>query len=176
MGEKYAALLPVTSKKSKQSRRSPMLLSVEEVLKWALQAAGYVVVSMAVTASIFLANFPISCSQMSKIFQCSNLTPAQAASVDFFGKGFLWFTVPQAVAATVGLLLPRRRARSRWCLALATLASVIAAHYMVARVALIFIVANPGDIVYTILAGGGSVVFLANDLFHFLSLLVGEAE
>lgn len=86
-------------------------------------------------------------------------------------------TVPQAAAATVGLLLPRQRhRRNRRYLAMVALAFAAVAHYMHARTVLVFVSANPGATVHHILSGGGAVVFIAADLLSFLSLLVGAHE
>ncbi|TVU21542.1 hypothetical protein EJB05_31183 [Eragrostis curvula] len=174
MGEMVKqALLPATaSKKDKQSWFPPMLVwSVPEVLKWVLRTA--IVAAVAVGISDVT---PTPCSQTSKFFQCPNLTPEQAVEANFFMDGFLWITMPQAAAAVVGLLLPHRCARSRWYLAFLAIVSATVSHYMVARGSFVFIAANPGDIAYDILTGGGSVYLLTADLLAILSLLVGGAE
>ncbi|KAK3128193.1 hypothetical protein QOZ80_6BG0458260 [Eleusine coracana subsp. coracana] len=173
---KWARLpLPVT-KKSRFPRT--MLLSVEVVLGWALLGALAVALALGVSAVMLFANIPIPCrdSQSSKFFQCPDLTPAQDAETVFFLEGYLLFTVPEAVAATAGLLLPRGHARVRWSLAFLAIVSTTFAHYMNARSVLIFIAANPGDIGYRILVGGFSVVYLVVDLLGVLSLVIGGAE
>ncbi|TVU27023.1 hypothetical protein EJB05_29601, partial [Eragrostis curvula] len=141
---------------------------VSRCLAWAFFLAWSVAV--ATVCILVFANTSISCSQN----QCPNLTPAQGVEVDTYGYGFLWLNVPQGAAATVGLLLPRRHARSRWFLALVAVVSATVAHYMMGRLALIVIAANPGDI--RILGGGGVVVHLAGDLLGLISLLVKGPE
>ncbi|TVU27027.1 hypothetical protein EJB05_29605 [Eragrostis curvula] len=167
-------VLPVTSKeikkKKEEKKEAAVLMSVKGILEWAFFLASTVAV---VTVGILVfANTPISCSHN----QCPNLTPAQGAKVDRYGYGSLWLTVPQGAAATVGLLLPRRHARSRWSLALFAVVSATVAHYMMGRMALIFIGAKSAGITFIILGGGGVVVYLAGDLLGLISLLVKGPE
>ncbi|TVU33126.1 hypothetical protein EJB05_24911 [Eragrostis curvula] len=172
--------LPVNSFK-KNKPRMP-LLSVQEVLGWALLAAGCVAATVVITAAVVsvveFANLPIPCSESPSwwMVQCPTLTPAQDVEVESFGEGYLWFTLPQAAAAAVGLLLPRRLAKIRWYLAFFAIVSAAAAHYMQCRTVLVFIAANPEDIFFRILGGGGAVFFVAGDLISILSLLIGGTE
>ncbi|TVU27034.1 hypothetical protein EJB05_29612 [Eragrostis curvula] len=181
-----ALLLPVSSStgiKKKSKSRFRMVLSVQEVLKWAILAAVLVVVSMGISAAIFLVEIPIpspsgQTQTTATILQLQppELTPAQDLEVESFGEGFLWLTVLQAAAATVGLLLPRCRVRSRWWLALVAIVSATVAHYMESRLVLVFIAANPGDIAYAIVSGVGAVLALGIDLLGLISLLIGGRE
>ncbi|TVU21555.1 hypothetical protein EJB05_31199 [Eragrostis curvula] len=152
-------------------------MSVKEVFKWALVTASFVAVAFGVTAAVAIANIPVPCSlQTSKILQCPDLTPAQDVAVESYGEGFLWLTVPQATAATVGLLLPRRHARSRWSLAFLAIVSATVAHCTFGRMIHIFVAANPGDVGFKILAGFGMTAFLGGDLLSLLSLVIGGPE
>ncbi|TVU27029.1 hypothetical protein EJB05_29607 [Eragrostis curvula] len=164
-------------KKNKYRFQMP-LLTVQGVLAWALFTFGSVAVTACILAAIAFANIPNPCSESQSCWipQPPDLTPAQGFEVESFAVGFLWFTVPQAAAATVGLLLSRRRARSRWSLAFVAVVSAAVAHYMQSRSVLVSITADPGDILYMILAGGGAVVFVAGDLLSILSLLIGGTE
>ncbi|TVU50816.1 hypothetical protein EJB05_02207 [Eragrostis curvula] len=148
-----------------------MLLSVQGVLQWAFLLAS------CLAAAILFSYIPIPCSKTAWIFQCPETTPAQDAE-SFGDSGHRWLTVPQAAAATVGLLLPRRRAQSRYFLAFLAVVSATAAHCMEARMILIFIAAgvNPGDIGLIIMCGAAVVVYLAGDLLGLISLLIRGPE
>ncbi|TVU50820.1 hypothetical protein EJB05_02211 [Eragrostis curvula] len=175
----FQLLLP--SFKKNKSRFQKLLPSVQAVLGWALLAAGCVAVTLGFSIVMAFADIHISSttsSQTSTILQVPDLTPAQEVEVDSFADGFLWLTVPQAAAATVGLLLPRRRAGIRWTLALVAVVSATVAHYMNARMALVFIAANPGVVAYTIYAIDllGLGLALCIDLLGLISLLIGGRD
>lgn len=105
--------------------------------------------------------------QKSKMFRCPHLTAVQEVEVDSLGMGFEWLTVPQAAAAMVGLLLPRRHTRTRCSLAFLATVSTIAAHCMFIRVAVVMVASNP-----TVLACVDTIALLAGDLLSILSLLI----
>lgn len=114
--------------------------------------------------------------QTSKFFQEPNLTPAQEVSVDIFWNAYLWSSVPEGVAAMVGLLLPRRHAIGRWSLALIAIVSATVAHYFNAWTVFTYVAGAPGAIGYNILVGGAAIVYLLLDLLGLISLLVGGPE
>ncbi|TVU33917.1 hypothetical protein EJB05_15733, partial [Eragrostis curvula] len=162
------------------------LLSVRVVLEWAFLNALAVALTLGTIYSChrsvhesnhqcnatFLRGFAAHV-QTSKFFQGPELTPAQTADVDFFWEAYMWSTLPETVAATVGLLLPRRYARGRWSLAIV---SATVAHCLNARTVSVFIAAKQGDIWYRILVGGAAVVYLVLDLLGLPSLLIGGLE
>ncbi|TVU21558.1 hypothetical protein EJB05_31202 [Eragrostis curvula] len=172
--------LPVKSSSSNQKKpgfRMP-LLSVRVVLGWAFLNALAVALTLGTIAVIVNANITIPSSiKASKFFQGPELTPAQTADVDFLWEAYLWSTLPEGVAATVGLLLPRRYARGRWSLAFLAIVSVTVAHCMNARAVSVYIAADTGGISWgTILLGCAAVVYLVLDLLGLLSLLIGGPE
>ncbi|TVU11430.1 hypothetical protein EJB05_45016 [Eragrostis curvula] len=181
MGEKVMmqvpSPLPVTSMGIKKNKFQLPSLSIQVVLVWALMTASSVAAAAVVAFAINVANIP--CSPNSWILSCDDhLTAAQEAELGFFENGFAWLAVPQAAAATAGLLLPRRRARSRWSLAFLALVAASVAHYMYARFLLVYLDAKPGP-------GGDfffisdvvcSVIFIVGDLLSFVSLFTGGVE
>ncbi|TVT99604.1 hypothetical protein EJB05_29614 [Eragrostis curvula] len=173
-----AALLPVTTSTGVKKNKSRfwMLLPVQEVLEWAFFTACWVAVTLGITAAIVFAGRSGTPIHIPSTLQPPDLTPVQEAEVESFGLGFLWLSVPQAAASAVGLLLPRRHARGRWYLALAAIVSATGVHYMSTRISLFLIAANPGNIGFDILAGGGNVLGLGFDLLGLISLLIGGPE
>ncbi|TVU50817.1 hypothetical protein EJB05_02208 [Eragrostis curvula] len=167
--------LPVTSFKKNKFRFQMPLLKVQAVLAWALITAFSLAVTWCFLSAIEFANVPIPCSPILQP-QPLDLTPAQEVEVVSFWEGYQWFTVPQAATATVGLLLPRHRAGSRWTLAFVAIVSAAVAHYMQSRSVLVFIAADPEDISFIIMAGGCAVLFVGGDLLSILSLLIGGTE
>ncbi|TVT99600.1 hypothetical protein EJB05_55030 [Eragrostis curvula] len=169
-----AALLKLTSFPAGIKKNIQKMLLVEQTLKWSLLMAGWMAGTLVVGSAIFVAAIRILSGQTWTILD------AVADLVSFWdwndGLGYLWLSVPQAAAAAVGLLLPRRHARSRWSLALVATASAAVAQYMNARVALSSVATNPGRIAYSILAGGGSVLGIGAELFVLISLLFGGPE
>ncbi|TVT99599.1 hypothetical protein EJB05_55029 [Eragrostis curvula] len=171
-----AALLQVDCSTAikKNTPRFPMLLSVDQVLKWAFLAASLMVVVLLAGSVIFVAVIHI----INSLQLTSTIVDADLV---FFwdwndGVGYLWLSVPMAAAAAVGLLLPRRRARGRWVLALVAIVFATVAHYMNGRGVPDFIAAHPDGIAYTILAGGGSLISLGADLLGIISLFIGGPE
>ncbi|TVU27033.1 hypothetical protein EJB05_29611 [Eragrostis curvula] len=169
-----AALLKLTSFPAGIKKNIQKMLLVEQTLKWSLLMAGWMAGTLVVGSAIFVAAIRILSGQTWTILD------AVADLVSFWdwndGLGYLWLSVPQAAAAAVGLLLPRRHARSRWSLALVATASAAVAQYMNARVALSSVATNPGRIAYSILAGGGSVLGIGAELFVLISLLFGGPD
>ncbi|TVT99601.1 hypothetical protein EJB05_55031, partial [Eragrostis curvula] len=158
----------------KNTPRFPLLLSVDQVLKWALIAAGWMAVTLGIGSAVFVAIIRILSGKLTWTILGADLVSLWDWND---GLGYLWLSVPQAAAAAVGLLLlHRRRARSGWCLALVAVVSATVAHYMNARVVHDSIAANPRGIAYTILAGGGNVITLGADLLGLISLLIGGPE
>ncbi|TVT99614.1 hypothetical protein EJB05_29610 [Eragrostis curvula] len=158
----------------KKNKLQLPLLTVQWVLAWVF----FTFFDAAAAMCILFAIAAATCSpcQSCWISQSPVLTPAQDVEMRSFAEGFLWSTVLQAATATAGLLLPRRRASSRWWLALVAVVSAAVAHYMHTRSVLVNIAADPENIFFAIVAGGGAFVFVAGDLFSILSLLIGGTE
>ncbi|TVU15058.1 hypothetical protein EJB05_38560 [Eragrostis curvula] len=163
------ALLRTFAADKKTKKLRLPLPSVQLVCLWALVNAFSVVVSFTSTAII-----PVTCSPSSWLFPCIKETVEQAMEVHALVIRILWCAAPQ-MAAAVALLLPRRRRRCRWSLAFVALAGTGAMHFLIARVILIFLAAEPGYLLMRIVAGF-DYIYAAFDIVGFLVLLMGGEE
>ncbi|KAM3271741.1 hypothetical protein ACQJBY_042129 [Aegilops geniculata] len=166
-------LLPVTLSLAKKTPGPDL---VRRVSSWALLTACHIALSLAIGTVIAYAldHFHVRCSQSSFFLRCDQLTDAEEAVVNALGIGLLCCLALQAAAAVLALRLPcrcRRRA-----LAYLALVLTIVGHFIMAAIAHILLVADPGDLFFRICSTMGLFVYAAGDIISFLALLLRGEE
>ncbi|XP_020161687.1 uncharacterized protein [Aegilops tauschii subsp. strangulata] len=169
MDGKTPDLLPLSAAKKK------VLDDVHVALAcvYALHNALAIVFSTAV-GYIAVDYFDVSCSQLSSILPCVELTDAESAWLAALSIGILCCAPTQAAAAALALLLPCRRRRARRALAYLALAVTFLFHCMYAGAVWIFLAADPGYIFGKIFFTVVICLILVCDLTCLSDLLRGD--
>ncbi|XP_048568175.1 uncharacterized protein LOC125548663 [Triticum urartu] len=170
MDGKTPHLLPLSAAKKKIHDDVP------PVCTYALLNALAIVFGTAV-GYIAVDYLDVSCSQLSSILPCVELTDAESAWLTALSIGILCCAPTQAAAAALALLLPCRRRRARRALAYLALAVTFLFHCMYAGAVWTFLAADPryisGKIFFTMVI---VCLILACNLTCLSDLLGGDGS
>lgn len=114
--------------------------------------------------------------QSSIVLRCVYLTDAENAEKAALWTSILGCAVLQAAAAVLVLLVPSRRRRIRYGIAIVALAAAIVGHCLYATAVRLVLKADPGYLFYRIFCTVTICIFAVGDLFSFIKLLLGRAE